>query len=65
MINVENGAQVQNAVVKNKTYLNRENHYVFTLREIFGRTWNKTALKTPRYNKIWKKYSELGVKEIF
>ena len=44
MINVENGAQVQNEVLRNKTYLNRENHYVFTLREIFGLTWNESAV---------------------
>ena len=31
----------KNAVVRNKTYLNRENHYVFPLREIFGLTWKK------------------------
>ena len=43
MINIENGAQVQKRRGKNKTYLNRENHCVFTLKEIFGLTWNEFA----------------------
>ena len=34
MINVENGAQVQNAVVRNKMYLNRENHCFYSERNI-------------------------------
>ena len=34
MIDIENGAQVQKRRGKNKTYLNRENHCVFTERTI-------------------------------
>ena len=44
MINIENGARVQKTRGgKSKTYLNRENHCVFTLREICGLTWNEFA----------------------